>query len=243
MSNKYIIIMATIAIIIIPLSYIYQFSYILEYPLSKEQAKWSEFGGFLGGSLGPILSFLTIILLIKSLNHQNTANKELTKQLKNNIKNENLRTFENLFFNLINLQREIFSRFKVYIIENNQRKILYQEDAVKLIEDTIDNKFAEGVNIEKINDLYQQIDEEYNIYDILRSFTSIVKLIEEKLDNEADRKSYYEKLINLTDFAQLRLICAAIQFETSKRANYLKNNKEFNLVLHKINLNFELYKY
>ena len=100
------------------------------------------------------------------------------------------------------MQREIFSRFKVYIIENNQRKILYQEDAVKLIEDTIDNKFAEGVNIEKINDLYQQIDEEYNIYDILRSFTSIVKLIEEKLDNEADRKSYYEKLINLTDFAQ-----------------------------------------
>jgi hypothetical protein len=243
MSNKTLIAVASVVVIIIPVSYFYQFYLNLGYPLSKDQNVWSGFGSFLGGSLSPILTFFTIILLVKSLRYQNEANLELTKQLKVNIKNEDLRTFENLFFNLINLQREIFSRFKVCIIENNQKKILYQEDAVKLIEDTIDNKFAERINIQKINELYQQIDEEYNIYDILRSFTSIVKLIEEKLDNETDRKSYYEKLINLTDFAQLRLICAAIQFETSKRANYLKNNKEFNLVLHKINLDFELYKY
>lgn len=241
--NKYLIIIATLVIVIIPILYFYQFSIVLDYPWSKDQEVWSDFGSFLGGTISPILSFITIFLLIQSLNHQNLANEQLTLQLKNNIDNENLRTFENLFFNLIGLQKDIYNRFKIYVLINNEKHTLYNEEAVKKVEDLLDKQFENGIQLDQIKDLYETLDEEYNIYDVLRSFSSIVKLIEEKLKTENDRKSYYEKLINLTDYAHLRLICAAVQFEDSSNAQYLKNNKEFHQVLEKVNLNFELYQY
>ena len=241
--NKYLITIATLVIVIIPILYFYQFSVVLNYPWSKDQGVWSDFGSFLGGTISPILSFITIFLLIQSLNHQNLANEKLTEQLESNIENENLRTFENLFFNLIGLQKDIYNRFKIYVLVNNEKHTLYNEEAVKKVEDLLDQQFENGVQIDKIKELYETIDEEYNIYDVLRSFSSIVKLIEEKLNTEENRKSYYEKLINLTDYAHLRLICASVQFEDSCNAQYLKNNKEFHQVLEKVNLNFELYQY
>lgn len=243
MLNKYLIAIATVVIVIIPILYFYQFYLVLDYPWSKDQGVWSNFGSFLGGTISPILSFITIFLLIQSLNHQNLANEKLIEQIETNIENENLRTFENLFFNLISLQKEIYNRFKIYVLFNNEKHTLYNEEAVKKIEDLLDQQFENCIQINEIIELYETIDEEYNIYDVLRSFTSIVKLIEEKLKTEQNRKSYYEKLINLTDYAHLRLICASVQFEDSSNAQYLKNNKEFNQVLEKVNLNFELYQY
>ena len=243
MLNKYLITIATLVIVIIPILYFYQFSVVLDYPWSKDQGVWSDFGSFLGGTISPILSFITIFLLIQSLKHQNLANEQLTIQLKNNIDNENLRTFENLFFNLVGLQKDIYNRFKVYVLVNNGKHTLYTEEAVKKIEELLDKQFEDGIEIDKIKELYEDLDEEYNIYDVLRSFSNIVKLIEEKLEKENDRKSYYEKLIRLTDYAQLRLICAAVQFEESYNAQYLKNNKEFQEVLGKVNLSFDLYQY
>src|SRR5690606_4827058 len=101
-----------------------------DYPWSKDQGVWSDFGSFLGGTISPILSFITIFLLIQSLNHQNLANEKLTEQLESNIENENLRTFENLFFNLIGLQKDIYNRFKIYVLVNNEKHTLYNEEAV-----------------------------------------------------------------------------------------------------------------
>jgi large-conductance mechanosensitive channel len=70
---------------------------VLNYPWSKDQDVWSDFGSFLGGTISPILSFITIFLLIQSLNHQNLANEKLTEQLESNIENENLRTLRIYF--------------------------------------------------------------------------------------------------------------------------------------------------
>jgi len=241
--NKYLIVIATLVVVIVPTLYFYQFSVVLDYPWSKDQGIWSEFGSFLGGTISPILSFITIFLLIQSLNHQNEANKQLTEQLKSNIANENLRTFENLFFNLIELQKDMYNRFKIYILDNNEKRTLYNEEAVKKIEDVIDEQFVNNIPLEEIKELYEALDEKYNIYDVLRSFSNIVKLIEEKLINDNDRKSYYKKLINLTDYAHIRLICAAIQFEDSPNAQYLKENEEFSQLIEEVGLSFELYKY
>lgn len=243
MSNKYFIAIAGFFIVIIPLSYFYYFSFFLGYPISKDQGVWGTLGDFLGGVLNPILSFITIFLLKKSLDHQSDANEELTKQLQNNIENENLRTFENIFFNLISLQKEIYSRFKINIIENNKKNTIYQEDAVRKIEDTLYNMFQNNLPLSEIIDLYEDLDDEYNLYDVLRSFSTIVRLIDEKLEDEIDRESYYKRLISLTDFANLRLVCAATQFEESENANYLKNNREFNNLVKKVNLSFNLYEY
>jgi len=107
----------------------------------------------------------------------------------------------------------------------------------------IDEQFVNNIPLEEIKELYEALDEKYNIYDVLRSFSNIVKLIEEKLINDNDRKSYYKKLINLTDYAHIRLICAAIQFEDSPNAQYLKENEEFSQLIEEVGLSFELYKY
>jgi len=85
-----LIVIATLVVVIVPTLYFYQFSVVLDYPWSKDQGIWSEFGSFLGGTISPILSFITIFLLIQSLNHQNEANKQLTEQLKSNIANEKM---------------------------------------------------------------------------------------------------------------------------------------------------------
>ena len=135
--NKYLITIATLVIVIIPILYFYQFSVVLNYPWSKDQDVWSDFGSFLGGTISPILSFITIFLLIQSLNHQNLANEKLTEQLESNIENENLRTFENLFFNLIGLQKDIYNRFKIYVLVNNEKHTLYNEEAVKKVKKNI----------------------------------------------------------------------------------------------------------
>ena len=45
--------------------------------ISGNGADWSDFGGFYGGVLGPILSFVSIILLVYTINQQADAN-ELT---------------------------------------------------------------------------------------------------------------------------------------------------------------------
>jgi len=158
-----LIVIATLVVVIVPTLYFYQFSVVLDYPWSKDQGIWSEFGSFLGGTISPILSFITIFLLIQSLNHQNEANKQLTEQLKSNIANENLRTFENLFFNLIELQKDMYNRFKIYILDNNEKRTLYNEEAVKKIEDVIDEQFVNNIPLEEIKELYEALDEKYNI--------------------------------------------------------------------------------
>lgn len=56
--QKIIIAIASLVIILIPLSYSLQFAYSLELPLSNKQEVWGQMGDFIGGTINPILSFL-----------------------------------------------------------------------------------------------------------------------------------------------------------------------------------------
>jgi len=103
MINKYII-AAAIAITFVVLSYIYNFYCVLSYSISNDTAVWGQLGDYTGGLLNPILSFITLVLLIKSLSLQNEANLALRKELKNNEKTAKLRLFETQFFNMLNAQ-------------------------------------------------------------------------------------------------------------------------------------------
>lgn len=135
--QKIIIAIASLVIILIPLSYSLQFAYSLELPLSNKQEVWGQMGDFIGGTINPILSFFTILLLIQSLNYQYNANESLKKQLKNSEKIENLRTFENLFFNLVTSQSNLFDKFNIYVSDTqNQTKLLVRAEAVLRIEES-----------------------------------------------------------------------------------------------------------
>jgi|10_taG_2_1085330.scaffolds.fasta_scaffold01006_16 uncharacterized membrane protein len=48
--------------------------------ISPNGADWSDFGGFYGGVVGPILSFISIILLVYTINQQSEANEHTSDE-------------------------------------------------------------------------------------------------------------------------------------------------------------------
>ncbi len=110
MINRYSI-TAVILMVIVVASYVIQFHFNLGYGLSELSSDWVDFSDFFNGLVSPLLSFVSLVLLIQSLNLQNEANKELREQVQLNHQNEQLRSFETYFFGLIEAQRSSFNNF------------------------------------------------------------------------------------------------------------------------------------
>lgn len=243
MKIKIYIISAIALILFIYLTYFLQFYVSLEYKLSKDSAVWGQFGDYTGGLLNPLLSFISIVLLIKSLTLQNEANSSLKAEIKNNEKTEKLRSFEVIFFNLINSQKNLFDTFK---IEISAKKTLTNAKAVAFIEDEINSIRDKNGTDKEIEKFLNTIDETDQIFGISRAFYIIVMIITERLsDSEGfsfeDRKTHLKALINLTDFAQLRIIMICVQFMDYESARYLHRSKEFKNVIEELGLKYDLY--
>lgn len=82
---------------------------------SNEKGDWGTFGDFVGGVLNPILTFITIVMLINSLKLQREANQQLIEDGKKQDKQEVLKRFEGSFYNLISSEREEFAAFALII--------------------------------------------------------------------------------------------------------------------------------
>ncbi|MFW1737458.1 hypothetical protein [Acinetobacter baumannii] len=233
---KYI---ALIIITVVPIIYFIRFGLILKLPLSVEQEVWGQLGDFLGGVINPLLSFITILLLLESLKYQNDANQSLSNQILHSEKNEKIKLFENLFFHLISTQRDLYNRFKIKVIlDNNEFTELYTAEAVDKLETVFSDEIDQGKNLTELTELYEEIDNAYGIFDLVRSFSITVSLVKEHLTeengfSEQDRAFYYEKLINLTEFSHIRLLATALQFEKSHIIQKL-NDSEFRDVCTKI---------
>lgn len=233
---KYI---ALTIITVVPIIYFIRFGLILKMPLSVEQEVWGQLGDFLGGVINPLLSFITILLLLESLKYQSDANQSLSNQILHSEKNEKIKLFENLFFHLIITQRDLYNRFKIKVIlDNNEFTELYTAEAVDKLETVFSDEIDQGKNLTELTELYEEIDNAYGIFDLVRSFSITVSLVKEHLTeengfSEQDRAFYYEKLINLTEFSHIRLLATALQFEKSHIIQKL-NDSEFRNVCTKI---------
>lgn len=233
-------IIAICIIITIPSVYFWWFGIHLDLSFSPEQEVWGQMGDFFGGVMNPFLTFLTVILLIQSINHQNHANNSLTSQIIMMEKSEKIKIFENLFFHLVLSQQNLYSKFKVSILQDGKVEDIFTIQAVDKIESLFQDKKTHETYSE-LKNLYNQIDKQYGIFDILRAFSVIITLIKEQLSDENgfnsnDRIFYYEKLINLTEFAHLRLICTALQFQNKTGAGIKLQDSEFQGVCIKLNL-------
>lgn len=238
MNINHVKIVATCIIIIIPSVYFCWFGIHLKSPLSLEQEVWGQMGDFLGGVMNPLLTFITVILLITSINHQIEANQGLTNQIRTMEKSEKIKIFENLFFHLVLSQQNLYSNFKISIMENGEKKELSSIQAVAKIE-SIFQEERKIKTYEELKKLYLSIDKQYGVFDILRAFSVIVYLIKEQLSDDNgfssnERIFYYEKLINLTEFAHLRLICTANQFQNETGAGKKLQDNEFQEVCEKL---------
>ena len=246
--NRYIV-TACVAIFSVALCYIANFYLALGYGISSDTAAWAALGEYLGGVLTPALSFISIVLLIKSLALQNEANTSLRNDLKNSEKTEKIRSFEALFFNIIESQKELF---RFLAIEDENGGIVRGVEAVLWIEEKVENMRnkqepdLDSLSSSAVSGLIQNIDSKDHIFGITRTFYIAVKLITEKLGtaqhfNQEDRKSHFLTLINFTDYSQLRLILLCVQFMNFPSVEYLKSNEEFSQALTEVGLGYDLY--
>lgn len=239
--------LAVVIITIVPITYFIRFGLVLEMPLSVEQEVWGQLGDFLGGVINPLLSFITILLLLESLKYQNDANDSLSNQLRYTEKNEKIKVFENLFFHLISSQRDLYSKFKIKtVLDNNKHIELHTAEAVDKLETVFNDEIDVGKTFTELKNLYEDIDNAYGIFDLVRSFCITVSLVKEHLSDvngfsESERSFYYEKLINLTEFAHIRLLATALQFEEGPVTKKL-DDKEFKDICTKLGLDlFNIY--
>lgn len=111
-------------------------SYFLHFSgdLSDDQGKWGTFGDFIGGTLNPLFSLLSLFAIIYTIKIQ-TEELELTRaeMKKSNLSQDEQsqslqrQTFENTFFKMIDLHNQIVNSFllvqKYKIVRNPVRRI------------------------------------------------------------------------------------------------------------------------
>lgn len=245
MIYKYTILALLLISVVIGI-YVVQFYIILGYKISHNPSDWVDFSDFVGGLLGPLLSFLSFVLLLHSLKQQNKANIILIDEAKNNRKNEKFRVFETHFFNLIDVQRSSFNSFNISMQDVNTCTEFNHVDGVIKIEDCIQELREKGSSDADITRWLDELDRSEKIYNTVRIFCNIVKVISERLTNDngfglGDRRQQYHSLISLTEFSQLRMVLIGIQFIDCPQAKWLKSNEEFITVLKETGLDIDLY--
>lgn len=235
MINKYTLSAAFMILVVFGI-YFVNFSIFLDYKVSDDSAIWAQLGDYTGGVLNPILSFITLVLLIKSLGLQNEANLNLRIEMKNSERTEKLRSFESLFFNMINSQKELFSSFRVSIPKDGLDVEKQGAEAVIEIENMLEKIETSGGDYQDKQSFLEKADSSDQIFGLSRAFYIMVKIVSEKLSESEgfsteDRRSRLQTLVNFTDFAQLRLILISVQYMKYHSSEYLKNDKDFNSIL------------
>lgn len=245
-TKSYITIAATI-VVLVYLTYLAYFYFVLGYKISDDAEKWGQFGDYVGGILNPFLGFVSIVLLIKTLALQYEANGNLKEEIANTRKTEKLRSFEAFFFSLVSSQRELLNSFKITFPQPSSQTItLTGVNAILAIEDQIESMRNSGKTDNDISDFLTTLDSNDQIFGLVRAFYITVSMISEKLsDLEGfslkDRKIHFKTLVNLTDFAQLRLVMLSVQFLDFPATRYLRDSGEFKSVLEELGMSYAMY--
>lgn len=166
---------------------------------SSDTAVWGQFGDFLGGVINPILTFISVILLINSVGLQRQANESL-------IELEDFKKTEVKFYNMLESQRVNFEHFKIYIDKNGVETAIYNGEAVLYIENLILEKINNGGSRESVRKDIESLDKSEAIFNVVRRFYLLAKLI---LSNTPKEKhaEYFETCRGMTDY---RLICMIV---------------------------------
>lgn len=166
---------------------------------SLDTAVWGQFGDFLGGVINPLLTFISVILLINSVSLQRQANESL-------IEVEDFRKTEQKFYNMLESQRVSFESFKIKKNANPNSEVLFNGEAVLYLEELILQEISKGTPIDEIRETIGQLDKAEAIYNVVRRFYLLVKLILKEVSPDR-RAEYFETCVGMTDY---RLICLLV---------------------------------
>ena len=94
--RKYLV-MAVLVILVTFGTYLYFFYFNSHQKFVIDSQKWSDFGGFIGGVLGPILSALALIAVSETLQTQKIANEYSQKLDEIKMRTEDLENISKQF--------------------------------------------------------------------------------------------------------------------------------------------------
>ncbi|UTJ06212.1 putative phage abortive infection protein [Arcobacter roscoffensis] len=177
--KRYIII-AGIMILIVLILYFSKFGF---YKLSSNQGDWGTFGDFVGGSLNPLLAFLSLIALLTTIKIQTQELSETRKEirassraLQDQSESAKLQIFENTFFKMIDVHNSIV--LNLSLKKFNVSKYVDNKFMVKFIDNFIELERNED---SKDRDTIRQL------HDICKSYTKL---------NLFSKEAQYEKFYN-----------------------------------------------
>lgn len=211
MISRKVIYLSIGSIILAWLSYWYNFGYLNSYDISNKPEDWATLGNFMGGILSPVLTFITIVLLVNSLGLQKESNSQLQSEIEKNELFEKVRSFELRFFNMIDSQSVIFKDFNLEFKDSEDTKFKYSSAAVSELESIVIDIKDLGCSKAQIKEAIEAFDNNDDIYSVIRAFCTIIKSIDNKINNDngfsyEDALDYYETLISFTDYALFRLV-------------------------------------
>lgn len=202
---------------------------------SDDKADWGTFGDFIGGVLNPILSFITIVMLINSLKLQREANQQIISGEERQKDDALLKRFEDSFYNLISSEREEFKGFYL-IVDGNRYE---SSDAVAKFEVALFNFIYD----KKLSDQYCSVDDVdafisdldndsgLSLFSMVRCVYVVFKLINEKCPSE--HRGYYTdifmnmmpvRLVSLVSIASIYMSWANVRYINSHGDGFLNND-------------------
>ena len=196
---------------------VYCFNFNEWHGLSEEKGDWGTFGDFVGGLSNPIITFITMCMLIKSIDLQKDANNSIIEQ-NNRIKNsevkqgelEDLRSFESTFYRLAEVARQEYSRLRIKDLNGEEYREAY---AVSYIEEGIIRRhqanIEEGTHSE-FSKMFDMLDAQSSmgIFSSIRSFYILFKITIEVCPVRHQEK--YLEICNYTMPVRfLNLVCIA----------------------------------
>ncbi|EJB4434142.1 hypothetical protein [Escherichia coli] len=212
--------------------------------LSEDKEIWGQFGDYFGGVLNPILSFISILLLIKSVKMQLTANECLINETKRQEFLDKRKSFEFQFYNLINAQKSAFDDFSLIFPSPSGDFEVKKVNAVNKLEQLIKTSIQRGIAEDALIKIIESLDDKSDdkMFSFARRFYLAVKLVDNEVItengfDEQDKHMYIETLINLSDFAMVRLICIIIAYLSWPNVVYLKKSPEVMGVIKSTGLN------
>lgn len=169
-------------------------TYILNFygqSISKSSADWGTFGDFIGGTLNPMLAFLSFIALLhtiklqskelslsrKELAETQKATRDSATALEAQSESIKLQNFENTFFNMLDLHNKIVDSITIkegLCLDNSSLKgrinyspedqVLKGREAIKDIYRKVDSYCKVSKDIRKFNKAYDATHDAYQSY-------------------------------------------------------------------------------
>lgn len=185
--------------------------------LSSDKGDWGTFGDFIGGFSNPIITFITMCMLIKSIDLQKDANQSIIEQ-NNHIKNsevrqkelEDLRSFESTFYSLAEVARQEYGRLT---IKDSSGKGYVESYAVSYIEEEILRQHKINMEMDVQSDfeaIFDKLDNQSSmgVFSSVRSFYILFKITVEVCP-----PCHQEKYLEICNYTMpvrfLNLVCLA----------------------------------